>query len=105
VMVPIRPAPIHGNHPRNLDAMLKRASRNSRRLDELREEAMPKNTGGHHVRQVARLELVGTRHLIPHAKRARSERTVVNRSEQVTSNPKEILDEPVHRQESLCLPG
>ena len=43
----------------------------------------------------------------PHPTRGttRSQRTVVRRSEQVTPNPKEILDESMHRQESLRVHG
>ena len=38
----------------------------------------------------------GTRHLIPHEKRTRSQQTVVHRPEQVPAYPKEILHEAVH---------
>ena len=37
----------------------------------------------------------GTRHLIPDVERARSQHMMVNSSEQVPPNPKEILDESV----------
>ena len=43
----------------------------------------------------------GTRHLIPHTERTCSQRTVVNRSEQVAADTKEILHEAVYREKSL----
>ena len=49
--------------------------------------------------------LVGTRHLIPHAERTRSQRTVVNRSEQVAPNPKEVLNKAVYRKKPLRVRG
>ncbi len=44
---------------------------------------------------------VRTGHRIPDAERSRSEQTVVTSSEQVAPHAKEVLHEPVHRQESL----
>ena len=49
--------------------------------------------------------VVGTRHLIPHAERTRSQRTVVNRSEQVAPNPKEVLNKAVYRKKPLRVRG
>ena len=43
----------------------------------------------------------GRRYLIPDAERTRSEQPVVNRSEQVTADTKEILHGSVHRKKSL----
>jgi len=47
----------------------------------------------------------GTRHLISDAERARSEQPVVNRSEQMSIDTKEILHGFVHREKSLRVGG
>ena len=47
----------------------------------------------------------GTRHLISDAERARSEQPVVNRSEQMAIDTKEILHGSVYREKSLRVGG
>ena len=45
--------------------------------------------------------LADTRHRIPDAERSRSQQPVVHGSEQVAPPPKEVLYDPVHRQDAL----
>ena len=47
----------------------------------------------------------GTRHLIPHTERTRSQRTVVHRLEEVAADAKEILHESMDREKPLRLRG
>ena len=59
---------------------------------------IPRWLGFHH-------RSASTRHLIPDAERTRSQRTVVNSSEQVAADPKEIPHESVYRKKSLRVRG
>ena len=49
--------------------------------------------------------LAGTRHLISETERAGSQKTVVNCPQAVAADPKEILDDAVHRREALQIGG
>jgi hypothetical protein len=47
----------------------------------------------------------GTRHLSPHAEGALSEQPVVGSAHEVPPKPKQVVNQPVYREESLRLAG